>query len=436
VSTPRHGFTVSASGAAGSSRAGAAGSAGGTSSDPAAGDAGGASVGASDAGGSLSGADAGSGVTGADAGGDAGGGVSVGVTDSTITISAVGSFSGPYAAIYEQQYRAAPLTWRDEVNAHGGINGRKIEIKKVDDHFTVEGAVAACKEIQSNGSFAAFTQNLFDNGLACLDSAGIPSQETLTMVDPTSAGWHAVRAIESSDGQGGTLARFVAAPQGLGRGGHKIGLIYTGDSPPQVADARGFLAVAAQLGLDVHVEKIATNQATFTAQLQRLKDAGVDTVAMICVFEAVGILRDAKAIAFNPVWTGLYFDADEVSAGGAQLFQGIKGVRFWAGADSAAFQEYKQTVATYGETSAPTTTNMLSYSTLLVMQKALELAGRNLTRESLLAAYDQIQSLDTGGIPPVTFGSGRPVGTEATFPLECCSPDNTWKSIGPSSDFR
>jgi ABC-type branched-subunit amino acid transport system substrate-binding protein len=106
------------------------------------------------------------------------------------------------------------------------------------------------------------------------------------------------------------------------------------------------------------------------------------------------------------------------------------------GADSPAFQAYKQTVATYGETTSPTTTNFGGYAALLVMQKALELAGRNLTRESFLAAYDQIQNFDSGGYPPVSYSPGRIVGTDATFPLQCCNADNTWKSDGPPSNFR
>jgi branched-chain amino acid transport system substrate-binding protein len=435
VSTPRHGVTVAAGG--GGSRTGGVGiaaeTAAETASGAAAGEAGGAAVGADTASRNGASGDWGNGASGD----DPGGGVSVGVTDSTITLSSVGSFSGPYAAIYEQGYRAATLTWRDEVNANGGINGRKIEIKKVDDHFSVEGAVAACKEIESNGSFAAFTRSLFDNGLACLDAAGIPSvQQGISSPNPDGLGWHSIRSMFSAHGQGGALARFVVSPQGLNRGGHKLGIIYADDTPAIRSAADAFIAEAQAHGAEVHAEKIATNQASFTAQLQRLRDAGVDTVAMACVFESVGILRDAKAIAFNPVWTGYLFNADEAAAAGAQLFQGIKAPRPWVGADSPAFQAYKQKVATYGETTAPTTTNIASYAALLVMQRALELAGRNLTREGFLAAYDQIQNFDSGGYPPVSYSPGHIVGTEATFPLVCCNPDNTWKSDGPSSDFR
>jgi ABC-type branched-subunit amino acid transport system substrate-binding protein len=270
-----------------------------------------------------------------------------------------------------------------------------------------------------------------------LDAAGIPShQSTIGLPNPDGLGWHYIRSINSGDGDGGALARFVLSAQGLNRTGHKLGIIYPDDSPFLRSAANAFIAEAQGQGAEVHAEKIATNQASFTAQLQRLRDAGVDTVAMACTFESVGILRDAKAIAFNPVWTGYLFNVDEVAAAGAQLYQGIKAPRPYAGADSPAFQAYKQKVATYGETTAPTTTNFGGYAALLVMQKALELAGRNLTRESFLAAYDQIQNFDSGGNPPVSYSPGHIVGTDAMFPLMCCNPDNTWKSDGPSSDFR
>jgi hypothetical protein len=92
-------------------------------------------------------------------------------------------------------------------------------------------------------------------------------------------------------------------------------------------------------------------------------------------------------------------------------------------------------VAKHGETTSPTTTNMFSYANLLIMQRALELAGRNLTREGFLAAYDRIQNLEVGMIPPVSFGPGRHIGTTAMFPMQCCRSDNTWKGVGPSSTF-
>src|SRR5437868_6888664 len=63
--------------------------------------------------------------------------------------------SGNYGAILNTIYDRGFGTWVDDTNAHGGINGRRIVAKKVDNKDTAEGGVAACKEIQNNGSYLA-----------------------------------------------------------------------------------------------------------------------------------------------------------------------------------------------------------------------------------------------------------------------------------------
>src|SRR4051812_37342519 len=47
-----------------------------------------------------------------------------GVTDNSITLSISGGWSGPLAAISNQNYDLGFEVWRKEVNLAGGINGR------------------------------------------------------------------------------------------------------------------------------------------------------------------------------------------------------------------------------------------------------------------------------------------------------------------------
>jgi ABC-type branched-subunit amino acid transport system substrate-binding protein len=357
-----------------------------------------------------------------------------GITDTTITISSVGSFSGPYAAVFEAVYQASTDTWAAEVNANGGINGRTVVVKKVDDKFSVEGAVAACKEIETNGSFAAFTQSLFPEGLDCLDKAGVPAQNTTISGDPGQYQWTHVHGITSNQGGGISLARYIGGANGIAKGS-KVGLVYTADQPPMASTAASFKDEAGKLGLKVQEEKVATGQASFTAEVQRLKDAGVQTVVMTATTEALGVLRDAAAISFAPKWVGQYFVADEFSlAVGPALFQGVDGRRAWATTDTPAWTKYLAIANKHGKSAQPpTTTGMASYEALVVMQQALQLAGKDLTRESFLAAYTKITNFDTGGIPPVTYSDGQIAGATTDFTIECCQPDKTWKGTGPAS---
>jgi ABC-type branched-subunit amino acid transport system substrate-binding protein len=366
---------------------------------------------------------------------DDAGGSTVGVTDDAIVISSVGSFSGPYAAIYDAVYQASTETWAADVNANGGINGRKIELKKVDDKFSVEGSVAACKEIESNGSFAAFTQSLFPEGLDCLDKAGIPAHQNTIQGDPDSFDWTHVHGITSNGTEGKSLARYVGGDKGIAEKGATVGLVYVADAPPMAATASAFKKEAEKLGLDVQEEKLSTGQASFTAEVQRLKDAGIDVVVMSGTTEILGVLRDAAAIGYKPTFTGQYFVADEFSlAIGVDLFKGIVGRRAWGTTDTPAWDDYLEIVNKYDLVDAPpTTTGMSSFYSLRVMEEAMRLAGDDLTRESFLAAYDKIVDLDLGGLPPVTYKGGRMVGADTAFTIECCQADKTWKGLGPAS---
>jgi ABC-type branched-subunit amino acid transport system substrate-binding protein len=354
------------------------------------------------------------------------------VTDTTITLSSVGSFSGPYAQIYEAVYQASTGAWAAEVNAKGGINGRMIEIKKVDDKYTVEGAVAACKEIESNGSFAAFTQGLFAEGQECLDKAGVPSQMTTGNTDQFP--WTTVHSVTSNKSDGTAVANYVAGSGGLAKPGSTVGVVYVADQPALLATATFFDQAAGGLGLKVEDVKVRTGQASFTAEVQRLKDAGIGVVVLFGTTEALGVLRDANAIGYTPRWVGHSFVADEFSqAMGPDLFKGVVGLRQWATTDTKAWSDYMGVVNKYGKLSSPpTTTGMNSFEALRVMEQALRLAGKNLTRQSLLAAYGQIKDLDLGGIPPVSYDGGRVVGASKLFKIECCDPDKTWKGTGPA----
>src|SRR5438477_170258 len=68
--------------------------------------------------------------------------------------SVSGTWSGPRGQVFNKVYDGV-LTWQAEVNGGGGIHGRKVVLKKVDNKGTADGAVAACKEELSNGSFAS-----------------------------------------------------------------------------------------------------------------------------------------------------------------------------------------------------------------------------------------------------------------------------------------
>lgn len=377
----------------------------------------------------LSGPGQGSDRTGG-AGGGTGGSArqsAVGVTADTVVVSASYPFSGPLGQIYEQIYSTAIVTWAEDTNERGGIHGRKIVLKKVDNKGTVDGQIAACREVQSNGSFVVLLGGSVGDAEAdCLDERGFPAMHSTA--ETRSPKWTSIRAVVSSE-SARTLGSFIQGP--LGGAGKKVGIIHTENyTGYRDAAVDGIKEAGFEI---VRVERVASNQGSFTSELLRLRDAGAGVVVILTAQEAIGILRDARAISYSPIWTGMPWPADELSLAAGELMNGIKGLRMWTTTDTKAWREFRALVAKHDNGTA-ISGSMALYGSAVVLRRALELAGPVLTRETLRQGFDSMTSFDPGLVPAVNFSGGRVVGSRAQFPVRCCNTNREFVGLGPATD--
>jgi branched-chain amino acid transport system substrate-binding protein len=359
----------------------------------------------------------------------------VGVTGSTITVSVSSAFSGVYGPVVAEFFKGWE-TWRDEVNAHGGIHGRKVVLKTVDGQNTAEGGVAACKQILSNGSFTAVNAgSLFTTDTDCLDQAGYPSLYA-TAARRLSGRWrHSYQIASGFDDEGATLASFVKDV--MGDGDKKLGVIYVNQGS-FVDTSTAYVAMAKRSGMNVvDVEVGEPNQASFTPQLLHLREAGAENVAVIAAVEAMTVMRDAKALGYQPHWTGgRGITNDAIVLAARDLYRGIRGLRPTAAADSPAFKAYEEKARTYGHVSRLPGLAFAWYGEALALGKALDAAGPRPTRARLVDGIESVKGFDTGVIPTITWGPGDYYGAGASFPMECCSADWSWKGTGaPKAAF-
>ncbi|MDO9157898.1 MAG: ABC transporter substrate-binding protein, partial [Burkholderiaceae bacterium] len=75
--------------------------------------------------------------------------------DKPIVLGQSAAFSGP-AAELGQQYHLGARLYFDRVNASGGIEGRKIELHKLDDGYEPERCAANTRQFIAEGVFALF----------------------------------------------------------------------------------------------------------------------------------------------------------------------------------------------------------------------------------------------------------------------------------------
>ena len=354
-----------------------------------------------------------------------------GVTGDSVTVSIIAGFSGPLTAMVTRAYDGL-ATWQDDVNAAGGIHGRKVVLKKVDHKETADGGVAACKEAQSNGSLFAMVPEGIEatlTAVSCLDAAGIPTFYYSATTDPK---WKYAFADIATSAHGGTqMASFVR--NRLGGGGKKAGIIYVNQaSYKAMADA--FVPEAKKLGIDVAgAEAVEPNQASFTSPLLRLRNAGVQILVISATTDAVGILRDAKSMGWTPQFTGWGFQFDFVTTGGRNLFDGVAALRSYATVDTPAFEKYAARMKARGRdrSRASDLEGFSAYGHALVLGEVLNRAGPNPTRQSVVSGAESIRDFDNGVFGPISWSPTDHVGSHATFPTVCCNSDYTWKGTGP-----
>ena len=78
-----------------------------------------------------------------------------GVTPTTIVIGQSAAFSGP-ASELGTEMRAGAMAYFQAVNAAGGVNGRKIELRSLDDGYESDRAAANTKKLIDDGVFLLF----------------------------------------------------------------------------------------------------------------------------------------------------------------------------------------------------------------------------------------------------------------------------------------
>lgn len=358
------------------------------------------------------------------------GGAVTGVTKDTVAVSVIAGFSGPLAAMVTRAYDGL-ATWQDDVNAAGGINGRKVVLKKVDHKETADGGVAACKEALSNGTLFAIVPEGVEatlTAVSCLDNAGMPTFYYSATTDPK---WKVAFADIVTSAQGGTsMASYVR--NALGGAGKKVGVIYVNQASYK-SFADGLVPEAKRLGLDVAgVESVEPNQASFTAPLLRLKNAGVQVLVISATTDAVGILRDAKSMGWAPLFTGWGFQFDFVAAAGRNLFDGVAALRAYATVDSPAYEKYAQRMQARGRGRNRTDDleGFAAYGHALLTGEVIKRAGPNPTRATVIAGAEGIKNYDNGVLGPISWSPTDHVGSLATFPTVCCNSDYTWKRTG------
>jgi branched-chain amino acid transport system substrate-binding protein len=325
-----------------------------------------------------------------------------GVTSNSILLGGTAALSGPESAYYAPVAKGAQAYFA-YVNAHGGVNGRRIDYKVVDDAYDPAQTVQATRQlVQQDGVFAIFNSIGTEHMLAVrpfLNAAKVPQVFVGSGARSILGGakqypW-TIGYLPSFFGEGELYGRYIAAHMPKA----KVAVLYEDDEYGK--DLRDGLKKG--LGKKATIVGTASYELTdadMTAQIGALKATNADTLALFALPKEViqSYLAAYKlgwyphtfvsAVSIDPfVMNVVRTSTNKKAANGAVSAAFLKLATDPSLAGDKGVKLYKSIMKRYCTGCDPNAlAHIYGMAAAFTMVDALKHAGKNLTRASLMRA--------------------------------------------------
>ncbi len=332
-----------------------------------------------------------------------------GVTATEIRVGTFGPLTGP-VYMYGKLSMNGVEVFFNKLNEQGGIHGRKLVLVREDDLCKPEGAIAAVKKlVHQHKVFGIIGGACSNPTLAArpeIEKAGVPFHVFAAVadgiVDPPATNIYTTQLTASIESR----AQIQWA---LDRGAKKLAIVAQHDAwgraryEPMLKDfkARGLQVVAD--------EEVTVDQNDGTAQALRLKAAGADAIMLLGYPKAAAVLiRDSIKIGYKPLWVG------QTAIQDLPALQGLIGINGALGdfvsittvpghPDNPQYAEWRKRLKDTFPNDELSVFNLMGVAAAEVFAKVLDAAGKDLTREKFLAAYNTIDNFKSSIYPgPIT----------------------------------
>ena len=222
----------------------------------------------------------------------------------TLVLGGIGPLTGA-AATYGTAVRNGAQLAVDEINAAGGVNGIKFELKFQDDEHDAEKAVNAYNTLkdQIKVLIGTVTSN------PCVAVSSKTAADNMFMITPSGSSAecikndNAFRICFSDPEQGAKSAQYISENNIAS----KVAVIYNSSDVYSQGIYETFSAEAQKRNLEiVDAEAFTKDSATdFTVQLQKIKDSGAELIFLPIYYqEAALILTQANKAGINAKFFG------------------------------------------------------------------------------------------------------------------------------------
>jgi ABC-type branched-subunit amino acid transport system substrate-binding protein len=398
----------SGAGAGGEQLAGADGSTGGSDTGTAAGATGGGST----AGGAAAGAAGNKAGTSAAAAksafsGDNGGATDIGVTPNSVTVSNISILTGPVPGLFAGAFNGTDAFFAYQ-NSQGGVYGRQLKALPRDDQFDC-GQDKTITETDIPKVFAfvgGFT--LFDNCGAQALSAnpGVPDIHNALSIDAAHLANNFSPQPLRTGAATGPFNYFKAKqPGAVGATGSLVGDVQSAKDSwvgiKKTMEDTGYKFVYDQL--------YSPTQTDFTADIVRMREAGVKTLVLVAA-DVKGIARiaqQAKQQNFRPDLTILgasAYDPQLIPLGTSDALESMHiylPTAMYLGEDRGANKEVDLFLSWLKKThpdANPDLFTVYGWLSARLFVQALQAAGPQAKRATLMAALKNIHQFDSNGL--------------------------------------
>lgn len=361
----------------------------------------------------------------------------MGVSADEIKIGGAHDLSGIFAPFSVPAVKAANLYF-DEVNAAGGVHGRKITYIVEDHGYQVPKAVQAANKLVNRDQVFAMLLNLgTPHNLAMfklMGPKGVPNVSPLTaarqMVEPFEP-WKFAGTSSYFDGVQATT-EYMAAEQGS----KTFCLMYL-PTDFGIEIKEGLQAGAAASGTAYGVEtKHKPDETDFAGALGKIKDGGCDTVGLaLGVSQTINVIATANKLGMSEMKFVLSSAGFHTVVAKGLAAQGVMG-GVYAG---AGWQDLEARLATpevggwvkaYTEATGekfPGSGALLGRSAAELLVRGLEAAGPDLTRDGFIAAMEGLAFQDVISGYPVAMSGDNHVAGRSVF--VSVVENGSWKLI-------
>lgn len=305
----------------------------------------------------------------------------------SITIGTVTTNSGTAAAYGEAEVKGFELAV-SEINAKGGINGKKVKLESMDDKGDATEASNAYNKLAGDNNVLAVAGPTISATTAAV--APLADQSKLVTIAPAATsdsietGNYLFRTCFKDSYQGEVAARFAAENLKV----KKVAVLYGTGDPYSSGVGEAFAKAAEKLGLEV-ADKESSSSADdteYSAQLQKIQASGAELLYAPYYYSVAGpyIIPQARSVGFEGYVMGPDgYDGLKLTGDKSQYNKTYYTTHY--SADDNTNTKVQDFIKSYKSknNAEPNTFAALGYDTIYMIKQAIEKAGENATREDV-----------------------------------------------------